>query len=55
MVTEDSKNFYAKSNERVRQVKGKCEGRKPHVELRPEAASHCFWSRLPSLLRTAYR
>ena len=25
------------ARERVRQEKGKCEGRKPHVELRPEA------------------
>ena len=27
------------ARERVRQVKGKCEGRKPHVELRPEAVA----------------
>ena len=27
------------ARERVRQEKGKCEGRKPHVELRPEAVA----------------
>ena len=26
-------------NARVRQEKGKCQGRKPHVELRPEAVA----------------
>ena len=27
------------ARERVRQEKGRCEGRKPHVELRPEAVA----------------
>ena len=27
------------ARERVRQEKGKCEGRKPHVELRPETVA----------------
>ena len=27
------------ARERIREEKGKCEGRKPHVELRPEAVA----------------
>ena len=29
------------ARERVRQEKGKCEGRKPHGELRPEVVAEC--------------
>ena len=30
------------ARERVRQEKGKCEGRKPHAELRPDAVALCL-------------